>query len=74
MFLHQAVADVMPGRPYFDHLGRPSLHLRLDQAGLGGGLLPLQGAHAGQQFAAAQTELNILRQLVGGLRISSSRS
>ena len=53
-------------------LGRSSLHLRLDEAGLGVFLLPLiQGAHSGQQLAPPQSQLNILSQLVGGLELSS---
>ena len=51
-------------------LGRSSLHLRLDEAGLGGVLLPLRhGAHPGQELAASQTQLNVLSQLVGGLQV-----
>ena len=69
MFLHQAVAHVMPRRSDFHHLRGPPLHLCLDEAGLGGVLLALQGAHPGQQLAPAQSQLDILSQLVGGLQI-----
>ena len=69
VFLHQAVAHVMPGRSDFHHLRGPPLHLCLDEAGLGGVLLALQGAHPGQQLAPAQAQLDILSQLVGGLQI-----
>ena len=70
VFLHQAVAHVVSGSSYFDHLGGPSLHLGLHQAGLRGVLLPLRhGAHPGQELAASQTQLNVLSQLVGGLQV-----